>query len=140
MKNNTENSPSISIRDNVQGKRFEEYQLQRMQWNQLSEDEKNGKDAPILTENVISDITIEKVGYVLQHNRKGAILAADELKGWLNSFCRYTKGNAEQTYLELFTGSPLTVSRISREPVHVPDPYLTIIGTTQPDVLCSACQ
>ncbi len=112
---------------------YEAYKDEYAAWKEMPDKDK--RPEPTLAETVFSDITIEKVATNLQNNPKGGILAADELKGWLNSFHRYNKGNAEQTYIELFNCTPLTVSRMQRETVFIPRPYLSIIGTTQPDVI-----
>lgn len=112
---------------------YERYKEEYAAWKEMPDKDK--RPEPTLAETVFSDITIEKAASNLMTNPKGCILAADELKGWLNSFQRYNKGSAEQTYIEIFNCTPLTVSRMQRETVHVPKPFLSILGTTQPDVI-----
>lgn len=112
---------------------YAEYKELHEEWE--ASPDKTGKQEPKLSEIIFSDITIEKVAVSLMNNPKGGLLAADELKGWFGTFQRYNNGNAEQTYLELFSCTPLTVSRMTRKTVHVRAPHLSIIGTTQDDVI-----
>jgi predicted DNA-binding transcriptional regulator AlpA len=86
---------------------------------------------------VASDATVEGLIPLLRDHPRGLILLIDELSGWRASFDRYRggRGNDRQFFLSCFSGQPLTVDRKSAGPVAVPDPFLTVFGTIQPDLL-----
>ncbi len=67
-------------------------------------------------------------------------MLCDELVGWLNGFNQYKagKGNDRQIYLSCWSGNSFKVDRKSdnaRQPKTVVDPFVSILGGIQPDMI-----
>lgn len=97
-------------------------------------------DVPVATRYVVSDITIEALAPILEHNRRGLIVARDELAGWIRSFNVYKaggKGGDAGGWKELQRGGPLIVDRRTgdRRTIFVPRAAACVCGTIQPGVL-----
>jgi hypothetical protein len=74
---------------------------------------------------------------ILAATDRGTFMARDEMAG-LFEFGRYTKntGAAERAfYLQAYEGGHYTVSRVSRDSLHIAVNALTIYGSIQPDRL-----
>jgi len=112
---------------------FNIYQKEYKEWEAKTDKDKGSP--PKLTEIIFNDITIEKVACNLEENTKGAFLYVDELKGLFNSLNKYKGSNTGEKYIEMFSCTPLTDSRMGRKTVLVHAPFLSIFGTTQPDVI-----
>jgi hypothetical protein len=118
-----------------QSRRLASYKRQRTAWEEAGE---NG--APPQLETVyVSDVTVEKLGAVLQCNARGVVLIRDELTGWIGSLDQYRakgKGADRQAYLSIWAGEPIRVDRkAEQEPVYVPHPFVGVIGGLPPDLL-----
>ena len=76
---------------------MEEYEEALAEWEKVKRQPKGEPGEkpmkPILPRVVCSDTTIEKFAAILEDNRRGTLIAVDELAGWLASFTRY-KGKA----------------------------------------------
>lgn len=83
---------------------------------------------------LISDITLESLHEVHDHNKRGLGLYRDELVGFLFDMNRYRSGSDEQFWLESFNNGSYTVNRVSKRPSIVEDTNINIIGTIQPSV------
>lgn len=93
---------------------------------------------PILVRRSISDATVEAIAPLIDQNPKGIILHRDELSGWLGSMNAYKsgKGSDRQFFLQTWSFSQIAVDRKqSVDPIVVPEPFLAITGTIQPDTL-----
>lgn len=90
---------------------------------------------PIMQQILIKDSTIEMVVKILSYNERGCCILADELSGFLNRMGRYGDNDEVQKWLELWSGSPILLQRISREEDKVERPFCSIIGGIQPGVL-----
>ena len=80
--------------------------------------------------------TIESLILTLDANRRGVLLCSDELDSLIGNFGRYSKGNDEPYWLQLFNGVQLKYERKSTgEYANIPRPYVSIIGGAQPGLL-----
>jgi len=84
-----------------------------------------------------SDVTTEKLAELLDKHPRGILLYRDELSAWVRAMNQYRsgKGADRQFYLQARGGSPLTVDRINGTDIFVLHPFLSIVGTIQPDML-----
>ena len=92
-------------------------------------------EQPQMQQLLIKDSTIEMVIKILSNNKVGCTVLADELSGFLKRMNQYKDGDEVQKWLELWSGSPVLLQRISRDENKVQDPYCNIIGGIQPGVL-----
>lgn len=87
---------------------------------------------------VVVDSTVEALIAALRDNQRGVLIYKDEIDSLLSNFNRYN-GSDEAYFLSLFNGTPFKYSRkSSNEHIFLPNPYCSIIGTTQPG--CMAAQ
>lgn len=85
---------------------------------------------------MVNDTTIEGIIALHADNPKGLCLHADELLGWINSYGRYNKGSDEQTWLTIYNGGPIRITRKNADlDVSIPYTYVNVIGTIQTDIL-----
>lgn len=92
---------------------------------------------PIMRQVLIKDSTIEMVVKILSNNPLGCCILADELSGFLKRMNRYGDSDEVQKWLELWSGAPVLVQRMSREENKVENPFCSIVGGIQPGVLDS---
>lgn len=90
---------------------------------------------PIYEKLIISDATMEATLNLMQFNPRGLMLVADEAMGFFANMNRYNKGSDQEYYLQIWSGSTVSVDRKHDEPIFVERPYLTFIGNIQPKVL-----
>lgn len=90
---------------------------------------------PVLKQLLIKDSTIEMVVKILSTNIDGCCILADELSGFLKRMGRYGDNDEVQKWLELWSGSPVLLQRISRDENKVENPFCSIFGGIQPGVL-----
>lgn len=95
--------------------------------------------APIERRFVIEDATVEKLAAMLQSNPRGVVRIQDELAGFFagqNQYKSGSKGSDEQDYLSIFGSRPWRKDRkAAGGSVYVPLPFVSIVGTIQPEVL-----
>lgn len=106
--------------------------------SELADAKKNKSEEPekpILNQILIKDSTIEMVIKILSHNKMGCCVYADELDGFLRRMNQYKDGDEVQKWLELWSGSPILLQRISRDENKVQEPVCSIVGGIQPGVL-----
>lgn len=93
---------------------------------------------PVMPRLALSDTTVEKLAAILEAQPRGALLARDELAGWLLSMSRYSGGGSDRPFwLEAYGGRPYSVERIGRDPVYVACLTVGVLGGIQPDRLKS---
>lgn len=86
---------------------------------------------------LVEDSTAEKLQMILAETDRGTAMVRDEIAGLLE-FGRYgsNKGAAERAfYLQAYEGGQYTVSRVSRDSLHIAVNGVTIYGSIQPDRL-----
>lgn len=93
-------------------------------------------DEPVRRQLVIKDATQEAMLKALYDNPHGFAGIYDELAAFLKSFNKYkTGGGDEEVMLSLFSGKSISVNRKSSEPIFIEKPFVSIIGSIQPQVL-----
>lgn len=112
---------------------FIEYQSLMQEYEQKEKDTRGKK--PNYAKFILKDFTPEKLAESLQHNEKGILIFQDELMRWINSFDQYKKGGDQQMYLDLFNGNELTVDRVTKEPIRIPQTNVNILGGMQPEIV-----
>ncbi len=104
----------------------------------LSKEDKNNlpePPLPVFPKTICSDTTLEALAGLLQKNNRGVLLHSDEIGGWLSNFNKYNSGSDLESWLSLWSGNPLTVDRVSREPIFIQKPFVSVAGTAQPGVI-----
>ena len=91
---------------------------------------------PIRKHRLITDITPEALIQKIYENG-GITVFRDELAGWFKDIGRYNKSGELQSYLSMFDNTPIQLARKTDGDTFIADPYLSIVGTIQPEVLKS---
>jgi len=88
---------------------------------------------------LVNDTTVEALIPILKENPRGLLLERDELVGWVKGMDQYKsggKGSERQFWLSTWSGRPVSVDRKGQQgPVSVLKPFISVIGSIQPDVL-----
>lgn len=64
---------------------------------------------------------------------RGIVILVDEIMGMFNSANRYNNGQLIEQLLTAWSGGALDVIRVGNQmPIHIEDPCINMIGTTQP--------
>ncbi|MDQ2719657.1 MAG: YfjI family protein [Bacteroidota bacterium] len=119
-------------------KRFlEEYATFKKGRSTKKENDSNAiTDEPVRRQLVIKDATQEAMLKALYDNPHGFAGIYDELAAFLKSFNKYKSGGGdEEVMLSLFSGKSISVNRKSSEPIFIEKPFISIIGSIQPQVL-----
>lgn len=91
---------------------------------------------PVLPRLALTDATVEKIGVILAGQPRGALLARDELSGWLMGMTRYSGGGSDRPFwLEAYGGRAYSVERMGRDPVYIDRLTVGVLGGIQPDKL-----
>ena len=107
---------------------FKAYEAELEAWKAAGE---NGKK-PVLRRTVVSDFTPESLLLTHNNNPRSVVILVDEIMGMFNSANRYTNGQLIEQLLTAWSGGALDVTRVSSTiPVHIEQPCINIIGTTQ---------
>ena len=106
---------------------FKAYESELEAWKAAGE---NGK--PVLRRTVVSDFTPESLLLTHSNNPRSVVILVDEIMGMFNSANRYTNGQLIEQLLTAWSGGALDVTRVSSTiPVHIEQPCINIVGTTQ---------
>lgn len=107
---------------------FKAYEVEMEAWKAVVE---NGKK-PILKRTIVSDFTPESLMLTHNNNPRSVVILVDEIMGMFNSANRYTNGQLIEQLLTAWSGGALDVTRVSNNvPIHIEQPCINIIGTTQ---------
>jgi hypothetical protein len=91
---------------------------------------------PVMPRFALTDATVEKIGVILAGQPRGALLARDELSGWLMGMTRYSGGGSDRPFwLEAYGGRSYSVERMGRDPVYIDRLTVGVLGGIQPDKL-----
>src|SRR5262249_38983310 len=119
---------------------LQDWQRQKIAWEESNEDTRGLRPAPKRC--IVSDVTTESLGLLLDENPRGVVMIRGELSGLVASLNQYKggKGADRQFYLSLWDGDTIAVDRKSdhaREgaPLFVIHPFGSIFGSLQPDVV-----
>jgi putative DNA primase/helicase len=122
----------------------EEYELRRAAWReQYKAATKKGKDTGALTESpppaprlrrlLVNDATFEALHVTLSENPAGVLVVRDELTGWWSQLDRQGREGERAFYLQAWNGdTAVTVDRIGRGNIHVPNCCVSMLGGIQP--------
>jgi len=86
----------------------------------------------------LADATVESVCAALEGNRRGLLVARDELSSWIASLCEYKGARAsgdEGRWLQLFDAGTLKVTRKAQPTIRIRRASVSLTGTIQPAVL-----
>ncbi|MEI7676932.1 MAG: DUF3987 domain-containing protein [Bacteroidales bacterium] len=118
---------------------YDEYQLELSRWKAECTEAKQIKtqepEKPFFKQCLIDDFTPESLYQTMFRNNGSISLYRDELSGWFADFGRYNKNGEISRYLSIFNNAQFCINRKSEEPLQIPEPFLTICGTIQPEVL-----
>jgi putative DNA primase/helicase len=95
-------------------------------------------DEPKLGRTVVEDTTTEALFPILEENPRGVLVGNDELTGWLRSMNQYKggKGSDRQVWLSIWSNHPTVIDRKGKsEPIIVSRPFVSLVGSVQPEVL-----
>jgi hypothetical protein len=96
-------------------------------------------DAPTERRLLVSDVTCEKLGVLLQDNPLGLLLVRDELAAWVGAFDRYAaggKGSDAPAWLSFFDSAPVVIDRKSAaSTIFVERASVSVLGSIQPGTL-----
>lgn len=90
-------------------------------------------DPPVSRRYIVNDVTVEKLGELLQENPWGILSYRDEISGLLMSLDKQGQEGARAFMLQGYDGNQsYTFDRIGRGTVHIPRVCLSLIGGIQP--------
>jgi putative DNA primase/helicase len=103
----------------------------------LKADGEGGEDEPPARRRyLVNDSTIEKLGEILDHNPRGALVFRDELTGFLRQMDRDGHEQDRAFYLEAWNGTGrFTYDRIGRGTVDIEACCVSLLGGIQPGPL-----
>ncbi|MCD4697862.1 MAG: DUF3987 domain-containing protein [Bacteroidales bacterium] len=122
---------------------YRQYEKQRQEYETIvnltkKERKQQGYDEPVKPawqKYLVSDFTPEALTDVHKFNKRGIGVYVDELAGWFKNFNRYNKGSEQEFWLSNWSGKPVNIDRKTGEPVFIPLPFISVIGTIQNRVL-----
>src|SRR5690606_26492201 len=107
------------------------------QWRLKKPSDRGGEvmEEPKLKQYTVSDATLEALAMVHENNPRGIAMVRDELAGLFKDFNRYRNGSDLENYLSNWSGDPIKINRVSKDPITIFDPFIAVAGTIQPRVL-----
>lgn len=122
-----------------------EYKKQKDEYDEKmsvskKEREANGdhetSNAPIHKELLVINTTIEQLFAIMHNNPHGIMMFINELDSLISNMSRYSNGNDEAYWIELYDGNQIKYERkTSNEYINLIRPYVSLIGSTQPALL-----
>ena len=92
--------------------------------------------SPGMTRFLVNDATYEKMIEIASHNPNGFLMFRDELVGWLHSLNKENQKEARGLYLTAWSGNDsYATDRIGRGHVRANNVNISVLGTTQPNVI-----
>jgi len=83
-----------------------------------------------------ADVTVEKLGELLNENPDGMLIMRDELTGWFRMLERPGHEQDRAFYLEAWNGEgSFTFDRIGRGKTHIKNLTVSVLGTIQPSMI-----
>lgn len=95
-------------------------------------------DEPVRKQIIIRDFSMEALLYAEYVNKHGIGIMSDELTSFTKGLNKYRSnggGGDEEVILSLFSSKPISVNRKSADPIYVEKPFISVIGSIQPQVL-----
>ncbi len=110
----------------------EEYEAALERWQAAKRGERGEKPKPPTPRRlVVSDITPEKLGAVLEAN-PAVLVHVDELKGLLQSWRREDRAAGRAFFMSAYYGTPSVIDRVIRGTTYLERPQVAILGGIQP--------
>jgi 5S rRNA maturation endonuclease (ribonuclease M5) len=127
--------------DAAQRRCLDDWQKELTQWEAKEENEQGTRPTPGRI--VVGDTTTESLAVIWGENPRGVLMLRNELMRLIAGMNQYRsggRGHDRQVYLDVFDTNTIAIDRKSDKtrqgvPLYVQDPYLSIYGTLQPDVL-----
>lgn len=113
---------------------YKEYQKELKAFKEAKDEQ---KEKPTFKQLLLSDSTPEARNQVLSACPNGILLYRDEIKGFLDDMGRYNKSGEASQLLSVFDFDNIIVNRKSDDTLLIKEPFMSILGTIQPDVLAS---
>lgn len=114
----------------------DDYKLKISTMKKSSKKKEEHITPPIYKHRLISDVTPEALVKNIYENG-GITVYRDELAGWFKDIGRYNKSGEVQTYISMFDNTPIQLARKTDGNTFIANPYLSIVGTIQPEILKS---
>jgi len=122
---------------------YRHYEEQRQEYEtivrlSIKEREQQGYEEPVKPvwlKYLVSDFTPEALTEVHKFNKRGIGVYVDELAGWYKNFNRYNKSSEQEFWSSIWSGKPVNIDRKTGEPVFIPLPFISVVGTIQNSVL-----
>lgn len=122
---------------------YRHYEQQRLEYEtivslSIKEREQQGYDEPVKPvwqKYLVSDFTPEALTDVHKFNKRGIGVYVDELAGWYKNFNWYNKSSEQEFWSSIWSGKPVNIDRKNGEPVFIPLPFISVVGTIQNSVL-----
>ena len=90
-------------------------------------------ETPVRKSHFTNDVTIEKLGELLNQNENGILVFRDELHGFLRTIDSEHRPNDRAFYLEGFNGTgSYRCDRIGRGTIDIKNHVISLLGTIQP--------
>lgn len=89
---------------------------------------------------IVKDSTPEALSVVHSINRRGLLIARDEIKGWMDDFGRYNKSGEQSNFLSSFNRVAQVTNRKGggeKNIIRIDKPCILVFGGMQPDLLPS---
>src|SRR5260221_1810497 len=89
---------------------------------------------PVAEHAAITDSTLGALALALLASPRGLTMPLDEAASWVLSFnqCKGGKGADRPHWLKMWASEQTTIIRASREPVHLPSPFVAVSGKCRP--------
>ncbi len=95
-------------------------------------------EEPGMTRYLINDATYEKLIQIASHNPNGVLMFRDELISWVYSLSKDSQKEARGLFLTAWSGNEsYATDRIGRGHVRANNVNISVLGTTQPNVIKS---
>jgi hypothetical protein len=115
-----------------------EYEVEKREAAKAGEPAGPPPREPVAERVYVNDTTIEALIPILKDNPRGVIQERDELVGWVKAMDQYRsggKGADRQFWLSAWSNRPVSVDRKGQRPMGVLRPFVSVVGSIQPDVL-----
>jgi hypothetical protein len=111
---------------------WEEYEVDLERWQGAKRGERGEKPKPPTPRRlVVSDITPEKLGVILEVN-PAVLVHVDELKGLIQSWRREDRAAGRAFFMSAYHGAPSVIDRVMRGTTYLERPQVAILGGIQP--------
>jgi hypothetical protein len=118
---------------------FERYKTAKKNYDDFMSDKANkGQEKPLeptLNKIILGDFTPEALTKIHSDNLKGICVCNDELLGFIKNFNRYSSGGEQEFWLSAWSGKSISIDRVSKEPIFIKDPFISVCGTIQTNLL-----